>query len=136
MRPLLFLFGFLSSHDIAQGIQRGKGWWGTRWDTQGKATAVIPDNAARDSLLTWKGGRDIFACRSVSDRIRPYLFPFGFLPPKLWDIKPRGNGKPWGDGACRRRYGRPERERSYKTSLFLLWLFLHPIPLPGSQLPV
>lgn len=53
MRPLLFLFGFLSSHDIAQGIQRGKGWWGTRWDTQGKATAVIPDNAARDSLLTW-----------------------------------------------------------------------------------
>lgn len=48
-----FPFGFLSSHDIAQGIQRGKGWWGTRWDTQGKATAVIPDNAARDSLLTW-----------------------------------------------------------------------------------
>lgn len=41
------------------------------------------------------GGRDIFACRSVSERIRPYLFPFGFLPPKLWDIKPRGNGKPW-----------------------------------------
>nr|DAO68070.1 MAG TPA: hypothetical protein [Caudoviricetes sp.] len=28
MRPLLFLFGFLSSHDIAQGIQREKGWWG------------------------------------------------------------------------------------------------------------
>lgn len=48
-----FLFGFLSSHDIAQGIQRGKGWWGTRRDTQGKATAVIPDNAARGSLLTW-----------------------------------------------------------------------------------
>nr|DAG12182.1 MAG TPA: hypothetical protein [Caudoviricetes sp.] len=24
MRPLLFLFGFLSSHDIAQGIQREK----------------------------------------------------------------------------------------------------------------
>lgn len=41
------------------------------------------------------GGRDIFACRSVSERIRPYLFPFGFLPPKLWDIKPRGNGRPW-----------------------------------------
>lgn len=41
------------------------------------------------------GGRDIFACRSVSERIRPYLFPFGFLPPKLGDIKPRGNGKPW-----------------------------------------
>mgnify|MGYP003263937580 CR=1 FL=1 len=143
-----------------------------------------------------EGGRDIFACRSVSDRIRPYLFPFGFLPPKLWDIKPRGNGKPWamgpavedtdgrsvsdrtrphffffglcstrspyrgtgfryrirpcyvmgykakgkwealGDGACRRRYGRPERERPHKTSLFLLWLMLHPIPLPGHRLPV
>nr|DAI95036.1 MAG TPA: hypothetical protein [Caudoviricetes sp.] len=26
---------------------------GTRWDTQGKATDVIPDNAARGSLLTW-----------------------------------------------------------------------------------
>ena len=52
-RPRFFFFGFLSSHDIAQGIQRGKGWWGTRWDTQGKATAVMPDNAARDSLLTW-----------------------------------------------------------------------------------
>lgn len=50
----LFLFGFLSSHDIAQGIQREKVGGGTRWDTQGKATAVIPDNAARDSLLTWK----------------------------------------------------------------------------------
>lgn len=48
-----FLFGFLSSHDIAQGIQRGKGWCGKRKDTQGKATAVIPDNAARGSLLTW-----------------------------------------------------------------------------------
>lgn len=49
----LFLFGFLSSHDIAQGIQREKDWWGTRWGTQGKATAVMPDNAARGSLLTW-----------------------------------------------------------------------------------
>lgn len=74
------------------------------------------------------GGRDIFACRSVSERIRPYLFPFGFLPPKLLDIKPRGNGKPWGDGACRRGYGRPERERLHMTSLFLLWLLLRPIP--------
>ena len=106
-------------------------------------------------------------------------FPFGFLLAMLWDIKPRGNGKPWamepavedtdgrsasdrtrprffffglcstrmgykakgkwealGDGACRRRYGRPERERSYKTSLFLLWLMLHPISLPGYRLPV
>lgn len=23
-------------------------------------------------------------------------FPFGFLPTMLWDIKPRGNGRPWG----------------------------------------
>lgn len=44
------------------------------------------------------GGRDIFACRSVSDRIQPYLFPFGFLPTMLWDIKPRGNGSHWGMG--------------------------------------
>ena len=48
-----FSFWLLIAHDIAQGIQRGKGWWGTRWDNQGKATAVIPDNAARGSLLTW-----------------------------------------------------------------------------------
>lgn len=48
-----FSFWLLISHDIAQGIQRGKGWWGKRRDTQGKATAVIPDNAARGSLLTW-----------------------------------------------------------------------------------
>lgn len=49
-----FLFGFLSSHDIAQGIQRGKvGGGGTLGDTHGKATDVIPGNAARGSLLTW-----------------------------------------------------------------------------------
>ena len=29
----LFPFGFLSSHDIAQGIQREKGWWGTCRDS-------------------------------------------------------------------------------------------------------
>lgn len=55
----LFLFGLLTSYPsvIVQGYSprhpKEKGWWGTRWDTQGKATAVIPDNAARDSLLTW-----------------------------------------------------------------------------------
>lgn len=48
-----FLFGFLSSNDIVQGIQREKVGGGTLGDTQGKATAVIPDNAARGSLLTW-----------------------------------------------------------------------------------
>ena len=46
--------------------------------------------------------------------------------------KSKGNGKSWGDGACRRGYGRPERERSHKTSLFLLWLMLHPIPPTGG----
>ena len=48
--------------------------------------------------------------------------------------KAKGNGKPWGDGACRRGYGRPERERPHMTSPFLLWLLLRPIPLrvPGS----
>lgn len=42
--------------------------------------------------------------------------------------KSKGNGKSWGDGACRRGYGRPERERLHMTSLFLLWLLLRPIP--------
>lgn len=47
-------FGFLSSHDIAQGIQREKaGGGGHAGIPQGKATAVIPGNAARGSLLTW-----------------------------------------------------------------------------------
>lgn len=42
--------------------------------------------------------------------------------------KAKGKWEALGHGACRRRYGRPERERSYKTSLFLLWLLLRPIP--------
>nr|DAK09581.1 MAG TPA: hypothetical protein [Caudoviricetes sp.] len=50
--------------------------------------------------------------------------------------KAKGKWEALGYGACRRRCGRPERERPHMTSLFLLWLFLHPIPLPGSQLPV
>lgn len=54
-----FLFGLLTSYPavIVQGYSprnpKGKCWWRIRWDTQGKATAVIPDNAARGSLLTW-----------------------------------------------------------------------------------
>lgn len=72
-----FLFGFLSSHDIAQGIQRGKGWWGARWDTQGKATAAIPDNAARGSLLTWTEVDDLIR----TSRHTAIPFPlWGFLP--------------------------------------------------------
>lgn len=48
-----FLFGFLSSHDIAKASKGKKIGGGARWGTQGKATAVMPDNAARGSLLTW-----------------------------------------------------------------------------------
>lgn len=36
------------------------------------------------------GGRAMFACWSVSDRIRPYLFPFGFLPPQAMGYKAKG----------------------------------------------
>ena len=78
----------------------------------------------------------MLACRSVSDRIRPYFFPFGFLPPQAMGYKAKGKWEALGHGACRRRYGRPERERLHKTSLFLLWLLLHPIPLPGSRIPI
>ena len=64
--------------------------------------------------------------------------PFSLWIPSCYVMGYKANGK-WealGDGACRRRYGQPERERSYKTSLVLLWLMLHPIPLPGYRLPV
>ena len=36
------------------------------------------------------GGRVMLACRSVSDRIRPYFFPFGFLPPQAMGYKAKG----------------------------------------------
>ena len=42
------------------------------------------------------------ACRrryGRPERERSYMttpFSFGFLPTMLWDIKPRGNGRPWG----------------------------------------
>lgn len=56
--------------------------------------------------------------------------PFSLWIPSCYVMgyKAKGKWEALGDGACRRRYGRPERERSYKTSLFLLWLMLHPIP--------
>lgn len=58
---------------------------------------------------------------------------FSLWIPSCHDMgyKAKGKWEALGDGACRRRYGRPERERSYKTSLFLLWLMLHPIPPTG-----
>lgn len=55
----LFLFGLLISYPsvIVQGYSpkhpKIKGGWVTCRDSQGKATAIIPDNAARGSLLTW-----------------------------------------------------------------------------------
>lgn len=56
--------------------------------------------------------------------------PFSLWIPSCYVMgyKAKGKWEALGDGACRRRYGRPERERSYKTSLFLLWLLLRPIP--------
>lgn len=95
MRPLLFSFWLLIAHDIAQGIQRGKGWWGGTMGHPRQGYRRHTGQCRQRFAIDMDGGRDIFACRSVSERIRPYLFPFGFLPPKLWDIKPRGNGKPW-----------------------------------------
>ena len=65
-----------------------------------------------------------------------HTFPLWMPSCRAMGYKSKGNGKSWGDGACRRGYGRPERERPHMTSLFLLWLLLHPIPLPGSRLPV
>lgn len=48
------------------------------------------------------------------------LFPFGLLPSQAMGYKAKGKWEVLGHGACRRRYGRPERERSHKTSLFSL----------------
>lgn len=60
--------------------------------------------------------------------------PFSLWIPSCYVMgyKAKGKWEALGDGACRRRYGRPERERSYKTSLFFLWLMLHPIPPAGG----
>lgn len=54
-----FLFGLLISYPsvIVQGYSprhpKGKGWWVTCRDSQGKATAVITDRAVWTTLLTW-----------------------------------------------------------------------------------
>lgn len=73
----------------------------------------------------------MLACRSVSDRIRPYFFPFGFLPPQAMGYKAKGKWEALGHGACRRGYGQPERERSYKTSLFSSLAYAPPDPPTG-----
>lgn len=56
--------------------------------------------------------------------------PFSLWIPSCYVMgyKAKGKWEALGDGACRRRYGRPERERLHMTSLFLLWLLLRPIP--------
>ncbi len=67
-----FFFGFLSSHDIApKGI---KGWWGHA-GTPARATDVIPDNAARGSLLTWTAVSYV----SLPERERPHMTSLFFL---------------------------------------------------------
>ena len=65
--------------------------------------------------------------------LKGHDYPFSLWIPSCYVMgyKAKGKWEALGDGACRRRYGRPERERSYKTSLFLLWLMLHPSSLPG-----
>nr|UVY35487.1 MAG: hypothetical protein [Bacteriophage sp.] len=73
---------------------------------------------------------------------RPYMPPSGggqpypasrdMTTPYVMGYKAKGKWEALGHGACRRGYGQPERERSYKTSLFLLWLMLHPIPPTGG----
>ena len=45
--------------------------------------------------------------------------------------KAKGKWEALGDGACRRRYGRPERERPHKTSLFSL-AYAPPDPPTGA----
>ena len=40
----------------------------------------------------------MLACRSVSDRIRPYFFPFGFLPPQAMGYKAKGKWEALGHG--------------------------------------
>ena len=45
--------------------------------------------------------------------------------------KAKGKWEALGHGACRRRYGRPERERSHKTSLFFSLASAPPDPPTG-----
>ena len=45
--------------------------------------------------------------------------------------KAKGKWEALGHGACRRGYGQPERERSYKTSLFFSLAYAPPDPPTG-----
>ena len=81
--------------------------------------------------------------RSVSDRTRPHFFflwlllhpiPLpGYRLPACYVMgyKAKGKWEALGHGACRRRYGRPERERSHKTSLFFSLASAPPDPPTG-----
>lgn len=57
-----------------------------------------------------------------------HLFSLWIPSCYVMGYKAKGKWEALGDGACRRGYGRPERERLHMTSLFLLWLLLRPIP--------
>ena len=72
----------------------------------------------------------MLACRSVSDRIRPYFFPFGFLPPQAMGYKAKGKWEAFRhEPAVEDTGGRSVSDRTRPR--FFLWLLLHPIPLPG-----
>lgn len=60
--------------------------------------------------------------------------PFSLWIPSCYVMgyKAKGKWEALGDGACRRRYGRPERERPYMTSLFFFGLCSTRSPYRGT----
>lgn len=62
--------------------------------------------------------------------LKGHDYPFSLWIPSCYVMgyKAKGKWEALGDGACRRRYGRPERERSYKTSLFSSLAYAPPDP--------
>lgn len=62
--------------------------------------------------------------------LKGHDYPFSLWIPSCYVMgyKAKGKWEALGDGACRRRYGRPERERSYKTSLFFSLAYAPPDP--------
>lgn len=106
---------------------------GSRGGKLGRSTVSHRNEAGGAQIQSTQDG-----CGQPYPASRDMTTPFSLWIPSLQAMgyKAKGKWEALGDGACRRRYGQPERERSYKTSLFLLWLLLHPIPLPGYRLPV